>query len=584
VENLVLIRVAAYLDESLSGAALTEMREEPSHRVRLTFARGESSRSILLSLAPGRPWLGRPGTRRSRRPRPPGGFVSACGRVLRGLVLRGVAKPAADRLVTFEFAGGHRLTAELNPQAPNLVLVDPAGTIVGAARKPRSARARLAPGRPYEVPTLPVDRLDPFRLDAAAIDGAIERLAAGGLARREALGRGFVGIGKVAIELILVESGREPVGRVVEKRLAAVSRGEVDPVIEAPEDPRESAGRGVLDPALCRLLPWPPARAPERPLHLVARSDPSTTAGLYHEAIDRVEQDRRRARDLRGVLDREIRRVARAEAAARNDRDGFEDPDRYRLQGEALLAGLTRARRVGSRVLVPDPYDSAGGDLVIELTPGRSLSGAAEGLFVRHRRARRGLERTEERIEQLAARRTRLVRIQDRFATDLDLGSTKELESAMQDERIPVGLERPTRADRSAAQMSRPRLEGVRIFTSRDGQSILVGKTGRDNDRLTFKLAGPEDFWLHAGDTAGAHVVLRNDERRSRPSRVALEDAAAAAAWFSGARAQGKVDVRWTRRKYVRRARGAPRGTVILKKFETIRVFARRPDTPLERR
>jgi predicted ribosome quality control (RQC) complex YloA/Tae2 family protein len=132
--------------------------------------------------------------------------------------------------------------------------------------------------------------------------------------------------------------------------------------------------------------------------------------------------------------------------------------------------------------------------------------------------------------------------------------------------------------------MRRPRLEGVRVFTSRDGQSILVGKSGRDNDRLTFKLAGQEDFWLHAGGAAGAHVILRNDERRSKPSRVALEDAAAAAAWFSGLRAQGTVDVKWTRRKYVRRARGAPRGTVILKRFETIRVAARRPDSPEESR
>ena len=50
MENLVLIRVAAYLDESLSGAALTEMREEPSHRVRLTFACGESSRSVPVAI------------------------------------------------------------------------------------------------------------------------------------------------------------------------------------------------------------------------------------------------------------------------------------------------------------------------------------------------------------------------------------------------------------------------------------------------------------------------------------------------------------------------------------------------------
>jgi predicted ribosome quality control (RQC) complex YloA/Tae2 family protein len=51
------------------------------------------------------------------------------------------------------------------------------------------------------------------------------------------------------------------------------------------------------------------------------------------------------------------------------------------------------------------------------------------------------------------------------------------------------------------------------------------------------------------------------------------------AAWFSEARSQSAVDVQWTRRKYVRRPRGAPPGTVVLKRFETVRV---RPALPPE--
>ena len=102
------------------------------------------------------------------------------------------------------------------------------------------------------------------------------------------------------------------------------------------------------------------------------------------------------------------------------------------------------------------------------------------------------------------------------------------------------------------------RREGAIVVTGEDGASILVGRTGRDNDRLTFKIAGPEDFWLHVQGRPGAHVVIRNPGRRRRPSRDALEEAAALAAWYSGARSEGQVDVHWTRRKYVRRVRGAP--------------------------
>jgi predicted ribosome quality control (RQC) complex YloA/Tae2 family protein len=141
-----------------------------------------------------------------------------------------------------------------------------------------------------------------------------------------------------------------------------------------------------------------------------------------------------------------------------------------------------------------------------------------------------------------------------------------------------VGLDRrpAARAPGSTAG-KRPRLEGVRLFSTRDGHRALIGRNGRDNQRLTFKLSAPEDFWFHARGVSGAHVVVRNDERLARPSPGSLEDAAAAAAWYSQARDQGWVDVQWTRRKYVRKARGAPPGTVVLKRFETVRVRPRAP-------
>jgi predicted ribosome quality control (RQC) complex YloA/Tae2 family protein len=122
------------------------------------------------------------------------------------------------------------------------------------------------------------------------------------------------------------------------------------------------------------------------------------------------------------------------------------------------------------------------------------------------------------------------------------------------------------------------RLEGVRLFLTKDGVQVLVGKSGRDNHRLTFRLAAPEDFWLHALGVPGAHVVVRNADRTSVPSDATLTEAAQAAAYFSDSRAQGWVDVQWTRRKYVRKIRGAAPGTVRVKKASTIRVRPLCPD------
>jgi len=153
------------------------------------------------------------------------------------------------------------------------------------------------------------------------------------------------------------------------------------------------------------------------------------------------------------------------------------------------------------------------------------------------------------------------------------------LEGAMRAEGIAVGLARATRAGRAADRLERPQLAGIRVLTSADGWSILVGKTARDNDRLTFKLAGPDDLWLHAAGTTGAHVVVRTAERRDEVPETTLKEAAQAAAWFSDARGEGLVDVHWARRKHVRRAGRAGPGRVTLKRFQTLRV---RPAPPRE--
>ncbi|HXD50544.1 MAG TPA: hypothetical protein VN689_01550, partial [Burkholderiales bacterium] len=42
-----------------------------------------------------------------------------------------------------------------------------------------------------------------------------------------------------------------------------------------------------------------------------------------------------------------------------------------------------------------------------------------------------------------------------------------------------------------------------RHFRTSDGFDVLVGKSDRENDELTFRTARPTDIWLHAADYPG---------------------------------------------------------------------------------
>jgi len=44
---------------------------------------------------------------------------------------------------------------------------------------------------------------------------------------------------------------------------------------------------------------------------------------------------------------------------------------------------------------------------------------------------------------------------------------------------------------------------GVRAYRSSDGFEVLVGRNASDNDRLTFRIAGPHDLWFHSADYPG---------------------------------------------------------------------------------
>ena len=67
---------------------------------------------------------------------------------------------------------------------------------------------------------------------------------------------------------------------------------------------------------------------------------------------------------------------------------------------------------------------------------------------------------------------------------------------------------------------------------------MLAGRTDGANDRLSLKLARPNDWWFHVRSLPGSHVLLLSREGEE-PSRDTLKQAAAVAAFHSKARSGG---------------------------------------------
>lgn len=114
------------------------------------------------------------------------------------------------------------------------------------------------------------------------------------------------------------------------------------------------------------------------------------------------------------------------------------------------------------------------------------------------------------------------------------------------------------------------------IYRLNDDFVIIAGKTAKDNDFISFKVAGPNDYWFHSHGVPGSHVLLRS-LNGEEPDKKTLEIAASVACYHSKYRTAGVSPVSVTLAKNVTKPRGVPTGTVSIIKEKTLKV---RPNLP----
>lgn len=285
----------------------------------------------------------------------------------------------------------------------------------------------------------------------------------------------------------------------------------------------------------------------------------SAAASTYLELRLRGARFAARRQPLLHAARVQVRRLEQLERHLVGDLDGLPGEDSLRRQAEALLASGAPVEPGAAEVDLADPYDPTV-RLRVRIDPRLKVAANADRLFDKARRAARA------RV-QVAAR---LAQTQDA------LRAARKGEERILTARQAADLPGEDRGALPADEGGGPR----RFLTSR-GLMILVGRGARENHELTFKVARPEDFWLHARDVPGAHVILRDPEGRAAPDD--RREAAEVAAFFSGARTSAQVDVHVTRRKHVQPAGGGP-GRVRVTHSETERVAPRDPEGRLRRR
>jgi predicted ribosome quality control (RQC) complex YloA/Tae2 family protein len=274
---------------------------------------------------------------------------------------------------------------------------------------------------------------------------------------------------------------------------------------------------------------------------------------------------------FRAPLRRHFENRKRLQAKLESDLGAAEAFDVGRNEADILAAFQSKIPPGITEIELPDLY-APGKKRRIELDPALPIADQIQKRYRRATKLERSREILKDRIQTVKgeilglAEKMGLAERASGFKEAFDL-----LQQLMREHRLLRQSRRRVQADVTLKQYRRYDLD-ERWFA-------LVGRNDHENDEITFRISAPDDFWLHAQQVPGSHVVLRTSGATGQPPKSILESAAAIAAFYSRARHSGLVPVIYTRRKYVRKFRGAKPGEVKCEREKTIFV---QPTLPTE--
>ena len=288
------------------------------------------------------------------------------------------------------------------------------------------------------------------------------------------------------------------------------------------------------------------------------------TIELSHRQ-DRIGQQRDR---LLGLVTAHIDKQEKKLADQIKDFELTKDRDTLKLEADLLAAHIHLIRKGMTEIEVPDFYNDNRPRL-IALDEKKSAWDNVNSKYHRSTKLKTAHQLLSERIPKLQEDIDYLRQL----ALTIREADSVDLLEEIQEELVKLDLVRQKKNCRKKKEKrSKPHL-----YLSPEGNRIYVGRNNVQNDFLTLKLAVKGDYFFHAKTIAGAHVILKTEGKT--PTEDDLRAAAWLAAIYSSNKEEDYVDIDYTDKKNVYKAKGAKPGMVYYNDYQTIRISTKdKPD------
>ncbi len=168
------------------------------------------------------------------------------------------------------------------------------------------------------------------------------------------------------------------------------------------------------------------------------------------------------------------------------------------------------------------------------------------------------LKRTEETLTSEIKHTKNTIEHMQSILTAIDIATDEADLAQIKDELSDFGYIKKHSTNKKDRAISKQK---PLSFTTGDGYKIYVGKNNYQNEELTFKVATGLDWWFHAKNAPGSHVIVKSNEAEL-PDHI-YEIAGSLAAYYSSKRDSDKVEIDYTQKKNIKKVAGAAPGFVI---------------------
>lgn len=555
------------LNKKIVGGHVKKINQIGPHTLTMHIYAHRSNQLLYLSSDPSKALLYLT-NRTYENPKSPPNFVMFLRKHLGQGKITEIAQLGMDRTVRISFETHNEmgdpekkdLYCEFMGRYSNLILVSQEGTVLDAMKRVSGAMSRVRqvyPGSSYKV--FPAEKIEILEKEVDARDLIRE------MSPKAQVNKIFIqkltGFSPLAAREIAFRAGVEPdmaieklsqgqiekLNQVLQTWILAIRQGNFEPSYYGPPD-------GAFYPFPLYHLGKPDLKDPSL----------SYLIDLFRSFEGRDDKVGQKKEALHQVLQKEVERLEKKKLKLGADYEQTLNRDEIKEEADLLSADLYRMKKGQTEIKVSN-FFKGGEEKTILLDPKKSPWENVEYRYHKYSKLKTANKLLRLQIPKMENQLRYLRQLSLMLDQAESLEDLEEIKNEMKDEGL---IKKPSHRQKNKEKT--PQALPPRKFQSPSGFSIFVGRNNRQNDQLTLKEAGKEDFFFHAKTIPGAHVILFAEGKV--PSQEDIEAAAFLAAKYSSQGQEPFVDVDYTEKKNVYKAKGAKPGMVYYKEFKTIRV------------